>query len=58
MSAQTSGNRRRRGRAHPVRAVNRIGTGRPVQIEDALIGGMVTAYRAALATRDTADFDG
>jgi predicted nucleic acid-binding protein len=32
--------------------------GRPVQIQDALIGGMAVAYGATLATRNTADFDG
>ncbi len=32
--------------------------GRPVQIQDALIGGMALAHGAMLATRNIADFDG
>lgn len=32
--------------------------GRPVQIQDALIGGMALAYGAILATRNVADFVG
>jgi predicted nucleic acid-binding protein len=32
--------------------------GRPVTIEDALIGGMALAYGATLATRNVSDFDG
>ena len=32
--------------------------GRPVSIQDALIGGMALAHGATLATRNTADFDG
>lgn len=32
--------------------------GRPVQIQDALIGGMAMAHGAALATRNGADFEG
>jgi predicted nucleic acid-binding protein len=32
--------------------------GRPLQLLDALIGGMALAHGATLATRNTADFDG
>lgn len=32
--------------------------GRPVQIQDALIGGMALAYGATLATRNIGDFQG
>jgi toxin FitB len=32
--------------------------GRPVPVQDALIGGMALAHGAALATRNLADFDG
>jgi predicted nucleic acid-binding protein len=32
--------------------------GRPVSVEDALIGGMALAYGATLATRNTDDFTG
>jgi len=32
--------------------------GRPVEIQDLLIGGMALAYGASLATRNTADFEG
>lgn len=32
--------------------------GRPVQIQDALIGGMALAYGATLATRNLSDFQG
>jgi len=32
--------------------------GRPVSIQDELIGGMALAHGATLATRNTADFDG
>jgi predicted nucleic acid-binding protein len=33
-------------------------SGRPVAVEDALIGGIALAYGATLATRNTTDFDG
>jgi toxin FitB len=33
-------------------------TGRPVSIQDALIGGMALAHGATLATRNIADFEG
>jgi predicted nucleic acid-binding protein len=33
-------------------------SGRPISVEDALIGGMALAYGATLATRNTTDFDG
>jgi predicted nucleic acid-binding protein len=33
-------------------------TGHPVQIQDALIGGMALAYGATLATRNVGDFEG
>lgn len=33
-------------------------TGRPVSIQDALIGGMALAHGATLATRNITDFDG
>lgn len=32
--------------------------GRPVTVQDALIGGMALAHRAVLATRNILDFDG
>lgn len=32
--------------------------GRPVPVQDALIGGMALAHGAAVVTRNTADFDG
>lgn len=32
--------------------------GRPVSVQDALIGGTALAYGATLATRNVADFDG
>jgi len=32
--------------------------GRPVQVQDAMIGGMALAFGARLATRNVPDFDG
>lgn len=36
----------------------REAAGRPVPVQDALIGGMALAYGATLVTRNIADFDG
>jgi predicted nucleic acid-binding protein len=36
----------------------RLRAGRPVALQDALIGGMALAFGAKLATRNVADFDG
>jgi predicted nucleic acid-binding protein len=44
--------------AYAVVRTARERAGRPVQIQDALIGGMAVAHGAILATRNTADFDG
>lgn len=38
--------------------ITRERAGRPVPIQDALIGGLALAYGATVATRNTGDFDG
>ncbi|PHK92986.1 hypothetical protein SAMN02745194_04841 [Roseomonas rosea] len=44
---------------HDARArAAREAAGRPIAMADGLIGGMALAHGAALATRNTADFDG
>lgn len=44
--------------SYAIARVTRRKIGRPVQTEDALIGGMALAYGATLATRNTDDFTG
>lgn len=44
--------------AYAVARATRDRLGRPLQVQDALIGGMALAYGAQFATRNVADFDG
>jgi len=44
--------------AYATARTTREKSGRPVSVEDALIGGMALAYGATLATRNTDDFTG
>ncbi len=45
-------------RCYAVARALRLQAGRPVAVQDALIGGTALAYGATLATRNVADFDG
>jgi len=44
--------------AYATARTTREKSGRPVSIEDALIGGMALAYKVPLATRNTDEFTG
>jgi predicted nucleic acid-binding protein len=45
-------------RCYAVARATRLQAGRPIAVQDALIGGMALAYGAKLATRNVTDFDG